>query len=155
MFALHFFFKTEQMCRNFFEFVSRNLTPGGYFVGCCPEGKAVLSLLAGQRKFTSQSLELIASDSTRRPECFGWGYTMAISRTVTAPSAEGLVTWLSGLSGSTHPHTYTTQHKTTPRSIKYILPMHGHIVYSHFPQLYLFLSDLIVFMCLGCLCSRD
>jgi len=57
MFTLHYFHKNENSLTNFLETVSNNLSPGGYFIGICFEGKKVNKLLRNKNKGDSIDTE--------------------------------------------------------------------------------------------------
>ena len=50
MFALHYMFKDKQMFDGFLQNVADCLKVGGYFIGCCFDGKKVFDLLKGTPK---------------------------------------------------------------------------------------------------------
>ena len=50
MFALHYMFKNKQMFDGFLQNVADCLKVGGYFIGCCFDGKKVFDLLKGTPK---------------------------------------------------------------------------------------------------------
>jgi predicted NAD-dependent protein-ADP-ribosyltransferase YbiA (DUF1768 family) len=55
MFALHYFFETQDTFNGFLKNVNEGLKIGGYFIGCCFDGKAVFDLLRGVEKGKSKS----------------------------------------------------------------------------------------------------
>ena len=83
MFALHYFFVTEQALKQFLHNVSINLKPGGYFFGTVPDGKAVNECVKKNAKFASPML-MIEARWQGQPETFGSPYICAIGDTVTS-----------------------------------------------------------------------
>lgn len=83
MFAIHYFFESEKAIKTFLHNVSINLREGGYFFGCVPDGKAIMSTL--QPSFPSYKGQLlqILAEWKGSPRPFGSAYSMAIGDTVT------------------------------------------------------------------------
>jgi len=84
MFAIHYFFATEQTLHCFLRNASAALADRGFFFGTCPDGKAVM---AGVQKGGGQSLHLPMLRLTRmwegkEPQPFGSKYTCHIADTV-------------------------------------------------------------------------
>lgn len=83
MFAIHYFFATEQTLHCFLRNASAALADRGFFFGTCPDGKAVM---AGVQKGGGQSLHLPMLRLTRmwegkEPQPFGSKYTCHIADT--------------------------------------------------------------------------
>jgi len=47
MFALHYFFRSESVLDQFIENLAYTVKPGGYFIGCCFDGKKIFEKLKG------------------------------------------------------------------------------------------------------------
>eukprot|EP00468_Gymnochlora_sp_CCMP2014_P006549 CAMPEP_0167755204 /NCGR_PEP_ID=MMETSP0110_2-20121227/8694_1 /TAXON_ID=629695 /ORGANISM="Gymnochlora sp., Strain CCMP2014" /LENGTH=383 /DNA_ID=CAMNT_0007641165 /DNA_START=55 /DNA_END=1206 /DNA_ORIENTATION=+ len=56
MFAAHYFFRDEATCKHFLHNVSAALRPGGYFFGCVPDGKKVVTKLMRTKKYENSVL---------------------------------------------------------------------------------------------------
>ena len=50
MFALHYFFRSESVLDQFIENVASNVKQGGYFIGCCFDGKKIFDSLSDTPK---------------------------------------------------------------------------------------------------------
>ncbi|KAG2494851.1 hypothetical protein HYH03_007091 [Edaphochlamys debaryana] len=89
MFALHYFFISEDSLRMFLTNVSNNLRQGGLFLGTIPSGQRVMELLGGRPELRTPMLRLVRKwKDAANPEPFGSGYICDIADTVTA-SLEG------------------------------------------------------------------
>lgn len=77
MFAMHYFFRTEDIACQFFRNVASALKPGGVFFGCVPSGRRVIA----KYPYTSDTLRLVAMHSGA-PKAFGSAYVCAIGDTV-------------------------------------------------------------------------
>lgn len=73
MFALHYFFDTEEHANRFFQMVAINLKPGGFFVGTFPDGRRVLEAP------TPGPIDLLFDGP---PRSFGSAYRCTIPDTV-------------------------------------------------------------------------
>jgi mRNA (guanine-N7-)-methyltransferase len=82
MFAIHYFFYSETVLRQFFRNVSRHLKNRGYFIATCPDGKRVLAELGSQDEVAKPLLRLAKKWTTPAPECFGSAFTCHIADTV-------------------------------------------------------------------------
>jgi mRNA (guanine-N7-)-methyltransferase len=82
MFAIHYFFVTEQVLKQFLHNVSINLKEGGYFIGTVPDGKRINDCIRNNKTFTSPMLT-IEAHWQGGPQCFGSPYICAIGDTVT------------------------------------------------------------------------
>lgn len=82
MFAMHYFYESENVLDTFLRHVSANLKDGGYFLGCVPDGKRIAGLLRNRATFTSPYLTVTRHWSGPM-RTFGCGYTFALQDTVT------------------------------------------------------------------------
>lgn len=82
MFAIHYFFVSEQALKQFLHNVSINLKEGGYFIGTVPDGKIVNACTSKSNPFKSPMLT-IEAHWKKGPQCFGSPYICAIGDTVT------------------------------------------------------------------------
>ncbi|KDD75388.1 hypothetical protein H632_c707p0, partial [Helicosporidium sp. ATCC 50920] len=82
MFAIHYFFASEDSLKQFFRNVAANLKPGGYFFGTVPDGRRVNEALRQRRDVRLPMLSLSARWEGA-PACFGSPYVCAIGDTVT------------------------------------------------------------------------
>ncbi len=87
MFALHYFFESEDMLHMTIGNISNNLQKGGVFFGCLPHGLKVLELLNHRSEHKSDVL-LIKRDTEQSPACFGSSYTLSIADTVVESASE-------------------------------------------------------------------
>lgn len=83
MFAIHYFFASEKAIKTFLRNVSINLKEGGYFFGCMPDGKAIMSTLQPSFPQYKGLLLQILAEWKGDPKPFGSAYSMAIGDTVT------------------------------------------------------------------------
>lgn len=91
MFAIHYFFVSEQALLQFLKNVSRHLKVGGHFFGTVPDGKRVVAAIArgGKRGRFESPLLTLEARWTGPPACFGSPYVCAIGDTVTDGSGTG------------------------------------------------------------------
>jgi mRNA (guanine-N7-)-methyltransferase len=82
MFAIHYFFHSEQACKNLFMNITSNLKVGGHFICCFPDAKRVLTNLDNKDHLSLPSLEL-RKHWTGTPQCFGSPYLFSLRDTVT------------------------------------------------------------------------
>jgi mRNA (guanine-N7-)-methyltransferase len=82
MFAIHYFFHSEQACKNLFMNITSNLKVGGHFICCFPDAKRVLTNLDNKEHLSLPSLEL-RKHWTGEPKCFGSPYLFSLRDTVT------------------------------------------------------------------------
>ena len=82
MFCLHYFFQTERSLRSFLEVAASSLRPGGYFIGCCPDGKKIQECIQSGRRVPY--LELCPLRGFQESWPFGREYSFALQDTVTA-----------------------------------------------------------------------
>ncbi len=80
MFALHYFFETQEICNQFFKNVSNNLEVDGIFFGCVPDGKKILSLLNGNSKYENEILKIEAN--FKEKNCFGSQYSFQLKDSI-------------------------------------------------------------------------
>ena len=84
MFAIHYFFVSEESIKIFFKNVASALKPGGHFIATFPSGKKVLQTLNQKETFSSPMLYLRKHwKGTSPKEPFGQAFECAISDTVT------------------------------------------------------------------------
>jgi mRNA (guanine-N7-)-methyltransferase len=81
MFALHYFFETEEILRHVLSNVSSHLKSNGYFFGCVPHGLNVLKLLHNREEYKSSCLQM--KRKIEEPKCFGSMYQFSLQDTVT------------------------------------------------------------------------
>ncbi|KAK9813088.1 hypothetical protein WJX72_008788 [[Myrmecia] bisecta] len=89
MFALHYFFETEASLHMFMRNVSRNLKDGGYFFGCVPDGRTVVSVLMDEKRVHGRDVydhKMLRLEALwqGQAQSFGTKYLCAIGDTVTA-----------------------------------------------------------------------
>ena len=82
MFALHYFFESEATLHACLRNVASSLRPGGVFVGCMPDGDAVLRAVA--EGAPTPYLRLAPAWGAGPPPAFGAAYEFALLDTVTA-----------------------------------------------------------------------
>jgi len=63
MFSIHYFFENPTTFNNFLQNVSENCKVGGYFIGCCYDGKKIFKRLQG--KEPNQSVFLMSKEKTK------------------------------------------------------------------------------------------
>tara|TARA_B110000902_G_scaffold95467_1_gene113009 strand:+ start:10 stop:3378 length:3369 start_codon:yes stop_codon:yes gene_type:complete len=63
MFSIHYFFENSETFHNFLQNVSENCKIGGYFVGCCYNGKKIFRKL--RQKEPNQSIFLMSKEDTK------------------------------------------------------------------------------------------
>jgi SAM-dependent methyltransferase len=83
MFALHYFFHSEETARKVIEMAARNLKPGGHFFGVLPNGKEILRVLGATMKPQKSKYFTLIPRWLGKPRPFGSPYNFAISDTVT------------------------------------------------------------------------
>ena len=87
MFSLHYFWGSSETAHALMAFVSRNLRPGGYFVGIVPDGRRINMLLTSSPSSkivaTNPRLEVTAHWDGK-PSAFGSAYFWEIEDTVTS-----------------------------------------------------------------------
>lgn len=81
MFAIHYFFHTEDSLQQFFKNVALNLKNRGYFFATCPDGKRVLAEL-GDKEEINKPLLGLKKAFKGTPQCFGTAFTCRIADTV-------------------------------------------------------------------------
>ena len=93
MFAIHYFFVSEEAIQMFFKNVANAIKPGGYFIATFPSGKQVRRLLNQQEVFKSPMLHLRKHWKGKDPtKLFGEAFECAITDTVTrAENADEIV----------------------------------------------------------------
>lgn len=85
MFALHYFFESEQTAQAVFETAARNLRPGGVFFGVVPDGQQINERTRECGVFDDGHMRVQATwQGPPRP--FGSSYTCAVEGTVTQGS---------------------------------------------------------------------
>ena len=90
MFAIHYFFVSEQAIKMFLKNVATALKPGGYFIATFPSGKQVLKMLNQRDEFRSPMLYLRKHWKGKNPsKPFGEAFECAITDTVTKAENEG------------------------------------------------------------------
>lgn len=82
MFALNYFFETEESAARMFRAVARILRPGGKFVGVCADGREVATLLRSPETFDAFELESLGPSATSLGDGFGAGYVIRVKDTV-------------------------------------------------------------------------
>lgn len=85
MFALHYFFETEESARRILHTAARSLKPGGYFLGIVPDARQVNERIK-HGPFDNGLLNVTALWDGK-PACFGSAYTCNIRGTVTDGSS--------------------------------------------------------------------
>lgn len=85
MFCVHYFFASAETLRTFLRTVSESLNPGGFFVGCLPDGAAIRD--HAKNGPDSVWLQLTPLPSFYRADVYGREYVFALKDTVTAGSA--------------------------------------------------------------------
>ncbi|QDZ17584.1 mRNA (Guanine-N(7))-methyltransferase [Chloropicon primus] len=84
MFAIHYFFVSEEAIKTLFRNVKATLKPGGYFIATFPSGKKVLQTLNQREEYRTPMLYLRKRWEGRDPKSpFGQAFECAISDTVT------------------------------------------------------------------------
>lgn len=83
MFALHYFFHSEETARKAIEMAAANLKPGGHFFGVLPNGKEILLKLGRSMKAEQRKFFTLIPRWKGDPQAFGSAYNFAISDTVT------------------------------------------------------------------------
>lgn len=86
MFALHYFFGSEQDAHTLLRTVSANLRPGGYFVGIVPDGLMVNERI--RHGTFDNGIMRVQALWSGKPACFGSAYTCCIKDTVTAAATD-------------------------------------------------------------------
>jgi mRNA (guanine-N7-)-methyltransferase len=83
-FAIQYFCAQEEMLHKLLATVATNLKPGGFFIGACPDGRAIMELLgsSGESNPSSDALT-IERKWTGTPSAFGSQCHVAIRDTVT------------------------------------------------------------------------
>eukprot|EP00879_Flechtneria_rotunda_P004748 GHRR01005017.1.p1 GENE.GHRR01005017.1~~GHRR01005017.1.p1 ORF type:complete len:690 (+),score=302.69 GHRR01005017.1:350-2419(+) len=81
MFALHYFFEKEAVLKTFMETVAANIKPGGYFIGCLPDGKRVKAHLKAEGHLQMPHL-VLRQLWEGKDAPFGSAYIMEIPDTV-------------------------------------------------------------------------
>lgn len=94
MFALHYFFETENSARTFLRTVASNLKPGGKFVCVLPDGQRINQWLIENRK---DELVRVTPRWSGLPQPFGSAYTCAIDDTVTERGSQEFLVYESVL----------------------------------------------------------
>ena len=95
MFALHYFWGSEDTAKALLQFVHANLRPGGVFLGIVPDARRLNAVLlettAASGDTRPQWLPHLHLDAHwyGRPSPFGSAYTLAIEDTVTAGECPG------------------------------------------------------------------
>ena len=92
MFALHYFWGSEDTAKTLLQFVHANLRPGGVFLGIVPDARRLNAvLLEPKPPETDTVLPRLHLDAHwyGRPSPFGSAYTLAIEDTVTAGACPG------------------------------------------------------------------
>ncbi|CAG9463695.1 unnamed protein product [Pedinophyceae sp. YPF-701] len=83
MFAIHYFFYSEQTLKMFFRNASKALKNRGFFVATCPDGKRVMAELGLQAEVRKPLLHLQRKwEDPKKPQPFGSAYTMHVQDTV-------------------------------------------------------------------------
>lgn len=84
MFALHYFFRSEDTAHTFLRTVARALKPGGHFIGIVPDGLCINERIK-HGPYDNGMMQVVALWHGP-PACFGSAYTCAIHGTVTEGS---------------------------------------------------------------------
>lgn len=84
MFALHYFFASEQTAQTIMQTVALNLNPGGHFIGIVPDA-AMVNECIKYGPFDNGVMQ-VAAHWPGKPQCFGSAYTCNIQSTVTEKS---------------------------------------------------------------------
>ena len=63
MFSIHYFFENSETFHNFLQNVSENCKVGGYFIGCCYDGKRIFRQL--RQKNENESVFLMSKEKTK------------------------------------------------------------------------------------------
>lgn len=84
MFALHYFFETEEVARRVMRTVAEALKPGGYFLGIVPDALQVNQRI--KHGLFDNGVFKVAALWDGKPACFGSAYTCSIRGTVTEGS---------------------------------------------------------------------
>lgn len=85
MFALHYFFESEESAHSLMRTVARHLAPGGCFVGIVPDALQVNERIK-HGPFDNGVMKVDAL-WTGKPQCFGSAYTCMVRGTVTEDSS--------------------------------------------------------------------
>lgn len=83
-FAIQYFFDKEQTAQKLLKTIANNLKRGGYFIGTCPDGKSILSLLGKQKgevNYDIMKIKQLWLDDVYGP--FGSQYHFSLADTVT------------------------------------------------------------------------
>jgi mRNA (guanine-N7-)-methyltransferase len=85
MFAMHYFFESEDILRTVLKSISDRLSIGGLFVGTCVNGKRIMEAVCGDTQYENSAVRIdVAEDFAIRAvsESFGVPYRMSIKDTV-------------------------------------------------------------------------
>lgn len=85
MFALHYFFESEEAAHTLMRTVAAHLAPGGVFLGIVPDGQRVNDCIKGGPEYDNGVMTVRAAWEGP-PRCFGSPYTFGIRGTVTEGS---------------------------------------------------------------------
>lgn len=83
MFALHYFFRSEESAMKAIAMAAKNLKRHGYFFGVLPDGKNVLNAIGESMKPKQFKAVRMAPRWVGVPQPFGSAYTCALTDTVT------------------------------------------------------------------------
>jgi SAM-dependent methyltransferase len=83
MFALHYFFRSEESARKALAMAARNLKPQGHFFGVLPDGRNVMNAIGESMKPKQYKAVRLAPRWPGDPQPFGSAYTCALTDTVT------------------------------------------------------------------------
>ena len=81
-FAVQYFFESETSLHYLLQTVVKNLKPGGYFVGTCPDAKQIMTFVAKSHN-TETNVMTIEKKWQGDPGPFGSEYRISIKKTVT------------------------------------------------------------------------
>lgn len=83
MFALHYFFHSEDTARRAVEMAAKNLKHGGHFIGVLPNARHVMDTIGPEMKPLHMKAMKLAPKWAGQPQTFGSAYTCALTDTVT------------------------------------------------------------------------
>jgi mRNA (guanine-N7-)-methyltransferase len=84
-FAMHYFWKSEEMAHAFMKSAASNLVPGGHFIGIVPSGRSVLDHLQTSSVYEDECMRIEAC-WLGKPACFSSAYKLQIQGTVVEDS---------------------------------------------------------------------
>lgn len=85
MFCMHYFCSSRETLQTVLQGIARCLKPGGFFIGCMPDGSKVEEYVASKASSQYLSIQPLASFSSS--SAFGREYLFALEDTVTESSA--------------------------------------------------------------------